>query len=154
MIGDGAVEEFRGLIEEFKSRDWNHVRRGSKKAKDLNFMRHDRKDIEEMIDVLSIIREEVEKAARRAGLEHRLPSGYGKGRPTVGCKDLAKAVLVQEYFGCGYRRTAKLLAFFKSDLNIEKSFSYKTIERAYERPRVKKILEKIYEMMAWTLDRT
>ena len=66
-----------------------------------------------------------------------------RGRPPVHPGDVAKALLVQQYFGTANRVTQGFIQLFKEELGITSEFSYKTIGRGYERKDVREILERI-----------
>jgi transposase len=83
----------------------------------------------------------VEAAARRFKKERR-----GRGRPPVPAVDVAKAVLLQQYFGTANRQTEGLLLLFREKLGLSQEFSYKTIERAYENPQVVALLDQLFEL--------
>ena len=50
--------------------------------------------------------------------------------------------MIQQYFGASNRVTEGLLLLFKEKLGVTE-FSYKTIERGYDREHVKRILDRI-----------
>jgi hypothetical protein len=100
--------------------------------------------INEINDMLLLIRESVDEAALRLGIEE-IPQ-KGPGRPPNPPSDLAKAVLMQQYF-CVSNRTAEgLVKLFMEKMGIRNIFSYKTIERAYEDPLVVLILQEIFKL--------
>ena len=57
--------------------------------------------------------------------------------------DVAKALLLQTYADASNRATEGLLLLFREKLSISCHFSYKTIERGYDREPVNKILDEI-----------
>jgi len=95
--------------------------------------------IHEIDDMLRGIRRAVDRAVRR--LPKRPPQ---PGRPPVPLADVAKAILVQQYFQTANRQTEGLLLLFREKLGLSTDFSYKTIERAYERPEVRALLEEVF----------
>jgi transposase len=70
----------------------------------------------------------------------------GVGRPETHPADLAKTVLLQQYFLSSNRVTDGLVMLFKEKMQIEQMFSYKTIERAYGNPFVIIKLKEVFKM--------
>jgi len=65
------------------------------------------------------------------------------GRSSTFLGDLAKTVLMQQYLQSANRPTTSTVLLYKEKINFSEGFSYKTVERAYDSPDVKEILEKI-----------
>jgi transposase len=57
--------------------------------------------------------------------------------------NVAKALLLQTYVDSSNRLAEGFLLLFQEKLGISSSFSYKTIERGYDRDRVNEILDEI-----------
>lgn len=53
---------------------------------------------------------------------------------------------MQQYFGVANRPAAGYALLFKEKLHLQKSFSYKTIERAYEDSDVALVLEEVFRL--------
>lgn len=70
----------------------------------------------------------------------------GAGRPPNSPGDLAKAILMQQYFGVSNRVAEGLVMLFREKMRIRSTFSYKTIERAYENPLVTLILHEVFRI--------
>ncbi|KXA98038.1 hypothetical protein AKJ37_01655 [candidate division MSBL1 archaeon SCGC-AAA259I09] len=64
---------------------------------------------------------------------------------------MAKAVLIQQYFDVANRNTAGLVLLFEEKMWFERPFSYKSVERAYEDPRVVAILNEVFDMTQETV---
>jgi transposase len=72
----------------------------------------------------------------------------GPGRHPYPPDDVAKALLLQAYFGVSNRVAAGLAELFAEKLGISSRFSYKTIERGYDPSPVTRILEKVFDLTA------
>jgi transposase len=66
------------------------------------------------------------------------------GQPMVFPGDLAKALLLQQYFQVANRVAQGLVLLFKEKLRITDTFSYKSIERAYANRFVQDILHHLF----------
>ncbi|MEA1904291.1 MAG: transposase [Candidatus Hadarchaeota archaeon] len=133
--------KFDELIKGLKASDFKYIPR---EEREINWSSYDEAQINEINDMLLMIRRAVDEAIRRVGLDEAKPAG--PGRPSHPPGDLAKAVLMQQYFGVGNRTAAGLVLLFKEKLGIRRAFSYKTIERAYEDPLVILVLREIFGM--------
>ena len=120
-------EEFKYQKKEKERYDWTS---------------YDCAQIHEVSDVLKNIKDAVDYVCIELHIEKRSKS---RGRPPVYPGDVAKALLIQQYFGASNRVTEGLLLLFKEKLGVTE-FSYKTIERGYDRDTVKRILDRIQEL--------
>ncbi len=110
--------------------------------KSVDWATYDEAQINELADMLNSIRDIVDEACAR--IAERPPEvKTGPGRPQVPACDLAKALMLQSYFGAGNRVAAGLVRVFGEKLHISSEFSYKTIERGYDPGRVTPILEEV-----------
>jgi hypothetical protein len=132
-------ELFSRLIREIKEKKFKYK---AKPKKRIDWSGYDRAQINELNDMLLIIRSSVEEVKRRIEIKVERT----RGKPSYSPFDLAKAVLLQQYFQCSNRVTEGLERLFKEKLWIEQSFSYKTLERAYEDPVVVLILKELFEL--------
>jgi len=95
-----------------------------------------------MANYLDNIRDLVDEADRR--IKERIqPKKRGPGRPPTNPSDIAKTLLLQTYIESSNRVTEGLLLLFREKLAISHHFSYKTIERGYDREPVNEILDEI-----------
>ncbi|KXB04457.1 hypothetical protein AKJ50_02380, partial [candidate division MSBL1 archaeon SCGC-AAA382A13] len=85
--------------------------------KEINWSKYDEAQINEINDMLLLIRDVVDGAARRLDLDIEEPEG--RGRPPLPAPDLAKAVLIQQYFDVSNRITAGLVLLFKEKMRFE-----------------------------------
>jgi transposase len=118
------VDELRGLISSVRDGSFHY---GSKEERSLDWSSYTQAQANEVADVLEGIREFVDAASRR------LPARPKRmGRPPYPASDVAKALLMQSYFGVSDRVAEGLVRLFREKLGITSSFSYKTIERGYD----------------------
>ena len=108
--------------------------------KNVNWTLYDIAQCNEIIDALDLIRDLVDAAATRVNTRST-PEKPGPGRPAIAPSDIAKALLLQSYFGASNRVAEGLLGLLGPKLGIEGRFSYKTIERGYDREAVNDILD-------------
>lgn len=134
-------EKFNRLMEQLKRDEFKYVPREEKR---IDWSSYDRAQINEINDMLLLIREAVDQAVSRLGLDETAQNG--PGRPPYPPADLAKAILIQQYFGVSNRTAEGLTRLFMEKMGIENSFSYKTIERAYEDPLVVLILREVFRL--------
>jgi transposase len=114
--------------------------------RELDWSSYDQAQVNEVNDMLLLIRDAVEEASLRLRLDAMLGSSRGPGRPPNNPADLAKVVLMQQYFCVSNRQAQGLSQLFAEKMRLEKTFSYKTIERAYEDPLVTLILREVFKL--------
>lgn len=100
----------------------------------------------EIADTLELTRHLVDAAEARL-LPRAARRARKRGRPPTPAADIAKVLLMQTYFGVPNRVAEGLLQLFGEKLGISREFSYKTIERGYDREAVNRLLD---EVMALT----
>jgi transposase len=111
----------------------------------IDWSSYDEAQVNEINDMLNLIREVVKKATLNLGLE-KSAENAGPGRPKNSPSDEAKVILMQQYFCAANRPAAGYAQLFKEKLYLQKTFSYKTIERAYKDPEVALILEEVFRL--------
>jgi len=132
-------DELRKIIKNIREGTFKYE---SKEPVTTNWTQYDKAQIHEMANYLDNIRDLVEEANRR--IKVRTPPGKrGVGRPPTDPADVAKALLLQTYADASNRAAEGLLLLFREKLGIGHHFSYKTIERGYDRDSVNKILDEI-----------
>lgn len=110
-----------------------------------NWSAYDLAQTREIADTLELTRHLVDAAAER--LEPRgVRRARRRGRPPTPTVDIAKVLIMQTYFGVPNRVAEGLLLLFAEKLGISESFSYKTIERGYDRTAVNRLLDKVVEL--------
>lgn len=116
-----------------------------KEKKATDWAKYDTAQINEINDMLEYIRDSVDQAVRRLNIEERYEREKKKpGQPMVFPGDLTKAVLLQQYFSVANRVSEGLVLLFMEKMGITESFSYKTIERAYDNLFVQEILHHLF----------
>ncbi len=138
---DRKQRELNRLIREIKSRRFPYRPR---EGREIDWSKYDQAQLREINDMLLTIRDAVDEAALRLGLEEWHPEG--PGRPPYPPADMAKALLIQQYFGVSNRVAAGLVLLFREKMAIREAPSYKAIERAYEYPEVLAILEEVLRL--------
>lgn len=134
-------EKLREIVSQVRNGEFPYEK---KEEQAINFSAYNEAQVNEIVDVLEMIREVVEEAERKLQQkeEHK-----GAGRPGVSASDLAKALMLQSYFGVSNRVAAGYVKLFKEKLNISKDFTYKTIERGYDPERTKQILNEVFKII-------
>lgn len=132
-------EELRKIIK--KIRDGEFKYEGREPA-EINWTQYDQAQIYEMANYLDNIRDLVDEADGRIK-ERMQPRKRGPGRPPTDPADIAKTLLLQTYTESSNRVAEGLLLLFREKLGISRHFSYKTIERGYDREPVNEILDEI-----------
>ncbi|MGI0061828.1 MAG: hypothetical protein ACREBA_05180 [Nitrosotalea sp.] len=134
-------EELQDLVKSVRDGTFHYDGRPKRST---DWASYDEAQLKEVSGTILLIRKLVDIAAgsAREG-EHR-----GPGRPPCPPGDVAKALLLQAYFGVSNRVAAGLAELFAEKLGISSSFSYKTIERGYDPSAVTRILEKVFELTA------
>lgn len=100
----------------------------------------------EIADTLELTRHLVDEAEQRLANRGQRRARQ-RGRPPTPTSDIVKVLLMQTYFGVPNRVAEGLLMLFGEKLGISQEFSYKTIERGYDRAAVNRMLD---ELMALT----
>lgn len=134
-------EKFDRLMDQLKKGEFKYVPR---EEKEIDWGKYDNAQINEINDMLLLIRDAVDEASLRLGIDEML--NKGPGRPQNHPRGLAKAVLMQQYFSVSNRVAEGLVKLFMEKMGIKNVFSYKTIERAYEDPLVTLILREIFRL--------
>ncbi len=134
--------KFNKIMEKMKNDDFKYI---PKEEKQIDWTKYDQAQINEINNMLLLIRDTVDEASRRLKIEE-IPDKKERGRPPKPPQDLAKAVLMQQYFGGSNRVTEGLAILFREKMEIRSSFSYKAIERAYEIPEVTLILQEVFKI--------
>jgi len=109
---------------------------------ETNWRAYDQAQIKEMANYLDNVRDLVNEANHRIK-ERTPPKKRGPGRPPIDSADIAKVLLVQEYTHSPNRVAEGLILLFREKLGISQHFSYKTIERGYDREPVNEILDEV-----------
>ena len=136
-------KELRELVSSVRDGTFHYE---GKPRRSLDWSSYDEAQIKEVSDMLLLIKRFVEVASGRIPPEEYHNRGR-RGRPiTYPPSDVAKALLLQSYFGASNRVAAGLVDLFKEKLAISKAFSYKTIERGYDPSPVTRILHEVFRL--------
>lgn len=132
----------RGLIGTIREQEFPYEPRPESKTRwrDYNLAQ-----CREIVEMISLIRDLVDQAGKRLGISSP-PMPSGPGRPPVNPLDIAKILLLQSYFGVSNRVASGLVLLFLEKLGLTSDFSYKTIERGYERKDVREILDEVFKL--------
>jgi hypothetical protein len=141
-VKNKAQEKLDNLVKQLKADKFKYQ---PKEQKPIDWANYDEAQVNEINDLLILIRSVVDKAERNLGL-NEAPDNVGPGRPKNRPSDEAKVILMQQYFCASNRVAAGYALLFKEKLNLKKTFSYKTIERAYEDSEVTLVLEEVFRL--------
>ena len=141
-------EELQGIIKKIREGNFEYEGREPQTTK---WTQYDQAQIHEMADYLDNVRDLVDEADRRIKAR-KSPKKRGPGRPPVEAADIAKVLLLQTYTGSPNRVAEGLLFLFREKLGIGRHFSYKTIERGYDREAVNEILDEVTRITNESLD--
>ena len=132
----------REILARIDSGDFKYEKR---EKKSINWSLYDQAQISEVNEMLIYFANIVDEAVDVLDLEERHQKELLKpGKPSIFAGDLAKSILIQQYFHTPNRVTEGLVELFKEKIRIRSSFSYKSIERAYENRFVQEILSWIF----------
>ncbi len=132
-------EELREIIK--KVRDGTFEYRNREEA-ETDWAKYDAAQIKEMAKYLDNLRDIVDEASKRIS-SRTIPTKRGPGRPETNPADIAKTLLLQTYTESPNRVAEGLLLLFREKLGISQHFTYKTIERGFDRESVDKILDEV-----------
>jgi hypothetical protein len=129
----------RRIISQVRDREYTYE---SRKDTKINWHDYDLAQCKEIRDMIDLIRELVDSAVKKA----ELPVHEGLGRPSVTPSDVAKVLLLQSYMGVPNRVAEGLIYLFDGKLGLSQHFSYKTIERGYDKKSVDRILDMVFKL--------
>jgi transposase len=145
---DGAMRrlwsrDLRNILSAVKDGSFKYE---GKEKKSINWRSYNEAQLNELADMLKMIRYSVGIAAERIRTREPNETKRGPGRPPIPYEDVAKVLLLQSYFGVSDRVAGGLLKVFDTKLGISETFSYKTIERGYDPERTKLIFDEIFKL--------
>lgn len=141
MPMDRRRDLLKRLIEQIQSGEFPYE---DKPPEPIDWTSYDQAQINEINDVLIEIRETVDRVWDKIKPPEDDDSN-GPGRPPTPSPDVAKALLVQQYFEASNRQTQGLVKLFQEKLGIQDTFSYKTVERGYDNDEVLAIIDAVQE---------
>jgi len=132
----------RNIIHQVREKEYPYESRPKEKT---NWANYDRAQCREVADMIDLIRELVDSAVER--IEADLPKEPKQpGCPPKPAPDIAKVLLLQSYLGAPNRVAEGLIYLFSEKLGMKEKFSYKTIERGYDRVSVDIILDLVFKL--------
>lgn len=134
------TEAFQNLIGEIRERTFPYIERPKTK---INWSLYDTAQCREVADVVTAIGIFVDFANDEVIPKPEIIKSEA-GRPSIPPDDIAKTLLVQSYLGHANRPAEGLAYLFSERLNLKTNFSYKTIERGYDRRSVNEILNAVF----------
>jgi hypothetical protein len=120
-------KKFNELVKDLKDKKFKYIH---KEEEVIDWGKYDKAQIHEVNDMLLMIADYVDEATKRLGIVEI--TDKDPGRPTYPPDDVAKAVMMQQYFCYANRQSEGLVILFKEKMRIKTLFSYKTIERGYQ----------------------
>ena len=132
-------EELRELVKSVRDGTFEYKNRDKT---EINWAKYDSAQIMEMANYLNNLRDIVDEAGNRIR-SRTIPEKRGPGKPETNPADIAKMLLLQTYTESPNRVAEGLLLLFQEKLGISRHFSYKTIERGYDREKVNEILDEV-----------
>ena len=138
-----TTDELRDLIKSVRSGEFEYDERP---RKSLDWSSYTEAQAYELADMLYNITKLVDEAVNRIPSEEVKKKGRVGRPPTYSPGDVAKVLLMQSYFGVSNRVAAGLALVFKEKLRLADTFSYKTIERAYDPGPVTRILQEVFRL--------
>ncbi len=148
MSGKSRTEELRTLIKDVRDGEFDYDIR---KPPTTNWNLYDNAQIKELSNYLDNLRDLVDEADKRIK-ERTPPIKQGAGRPPTNPAYIAKILLLQAYTESPNRVAEGFLLLFREKLGISRHFSYKTIERGYDREIVNEILDEIVKITNETVN--
>jgi hypothetical protein len=141
-------EELREIIKNIRDGTFSYKNRHEAKT---NWNLYDNAQIKELAHYLDNLRDLVDEADKRIK-EKTPPKKQVVGRPPTDPGDITKILLLQAYTESPNRVAEGFLYLFREKLGIHKHFSYKTIERGYDREAVNEILDEIIKITNETIE--
>jgi transposase len=131
----------RKLIDSARRGELDYEERAAPK---IDWTVYDLAQVRELVDMIEIIRRLVDVADER--VQKMKAESKGPGRPPTPAADISKILLLQSYLGVPNRVAEGLILLFGEKLGLRKEFSYKTIERGYDRQPVNEILDEVFKL--------
>ncbi len=139
MAGSGPLTVVRKLIDSARRGEMDYEGRPPPR---VDWTAYDLAQTRELADMLATIRALVDAAdARVRERGRRRP-----GRPATPAADVAKVLLLQAYLEVPNRVAQGFVLLFAENLGLSREFSYKTIERGYDRRAVRRLLDAVFAL--------
>lgn len=138
--GEQRRQALRALVSDIRERRFPYEERTPPAT---DWASYDQAQIHETNDVLRLIHDLVDVANLR--VLARTVAVPRRGQPATPACDVAKVLLAQSYFGHANRPAEGLGELFREQLGLHTArVGYKTIERAYERADVARLLDEVF----------
>ena len=148
MPAKSRTEELRTIVKKVREGEFEY---NSREAPKTNWNLYDNAQIKELANYLDNLRDLVDEADKR--IKERTPyKKQGPGRPPTDPGDITKVLLLQTYTESPNRVAEGFLYLLREKLGINKHFSYKTIERGYDKKAVNEILDEIMKIANETVE--
>lgn len=125
------------LIEDIRNKQFKYE---AKEETELDWSAYNLSKIHEAEFFLTFVKEAVD------GVQISLPKNNSQGRPVSDAYDLAKILLMKEYFHAAERQAEGLAFLCKERLALKNIYSASTIGRSYSRADVQEILSKVFDL--------
>ncbi len=139
VTGSGPLNLVRKLIDSARQGEMDY---GGRPPRRVDWTAYDLAQTRELADMLATIRELVDAADERL----RERGKRRPGRPPTPAADVAKVLLLQAYLEVPNRVAQGFVLLFAENLGLSREFSYKTVERGYDRRAVRRLLDAVFAL--------
>ena len=139
MNPEQRLEALRTLVGQIRDEEYPYEERPTPTTE---WASYDEAQIHETNDVLDLIPELVELAQGR--VDARTIALPRRGQPATPAADITKILLAQSFLQRANRPAEGLGLLFREKLRIASRVSYKTIERAFDRVGVARLLDEVF----------
>ena len=130
-------KRFDQLMRQLKNGDYKY--KPLEQEKQVDWTAYSEAKVNELRSIINLIKEMVDAV----GLPEKPVSA---GQPAKDAKDLAKAILLQQYLQANERVAIGWIDLLGPRLGISSAFEWRSLARAYEREDVKFVLERVFEL--------
>ncbi len=129
------------IVTQVREKQFDYKERDEKK---INWKAYGKAQYREMSEMLKFIRQLVDLAEERVAARKRPRKEKPFGRPPeIPASDVLKVLLMQTYLCQGNRVAEGLELLFADKLGLRTEFSYKEIERGYDDPAVRELIDEL-----------
>lgn len=132
------------IVSSVRDKEFKYAPR---ERKEIDWKAYDKAQYREMSEMLKFIRKLVDLAEERVEARKRPTKRKPFGRPAeIPASDVLKVLLMQTYFGVANRVAEGLEILFADKLGLRTEFCYKEIERAYDDPDVRQLMNEVRKL--------